>query len=74
MGYVSRWHTEIFFSFFPENRILQFMQIVSNGDNLHKCQMLFSGKKKKKEMENLPTERPLLNLVYISVRYPGNIV
>ena len=25
----------IFFLFFPENRIWHFMQIVSNGDNLH---------------------------------------
>ena len=31
----SRQHTEIFFLFFPENSIWHFMQIVSNGDNLH---------------------------------------
>ena len=31
----SRLHIEIFFFFFPENRIRHFMQIVSNGDNLH---------------------------------------
>ena len=31
----SRKHFEIFFLFFLENRIWHFMQIVSNGDNLH---------------------------------------
>ena len=31
----SRRHTEIFFLFSTENRIWLFMQIVSNGDNLH---------------------------------------
>ena len=31
----SRRHFEIFFLFFPENRIWHFMQIVSLGDNLH---------------------------------------
>ena len=31
----SRQHIEIFFLFFLENKIWHFMQIVSNGDNLH---------------------------------------
>ena len=31
----SRWHFEIFFYCFLENRIWHFMQIVSLGDNLH---------------------------------------
>ena len=31
----SRRYFEIFFLFFPENRIWHFMQIVSLGDNLH---------------------------------------
>ena len=31
----SRRHFEIFFLFFPENRIWHCMQIVSSGDNLH---------------------------------------
>ena len=31
----SRRHYEIFLVFSPENRIWYFMQIVSNGDNLH---------------------------------------
>ena len=38
-----------FFLFFPENRMWQFMQIVSSGDNLHELsnpKILFSGKKK----------------------------
>ena len=28
-------HVEIYFLFFPENKICHFMQIVSNGDKLH---------------------------------------
>ena len=31
----GRGHIEIFFLIFPENRFRHFMQIVSNGDNLH---------------------------------------
>ena len=31
----SRQHIEIFFLFYPENRLWHFMQIVSQGDNLH---------------------------------------
>ena len=37
-----------FFLFFPENRIWRFMQIVSNGDNLHEMSNLFSRKNKKR--------------------------
>ena len=37
----------IIFLFFPKNRIWNFMQIVSLGDNLHECHILFSGKNKK---------------------------
>ena len=36
-----------FFLFFPENRIWNFMQIVSKGDNFRKRQSVFSGKNKK---------------------------
>ena len=35
LGKIFSRHIEIFFSFFPENRIWHFMQIGSNGDNLH---------------------------------------
>ena len=47
----SRKHFKIFFSFFLENRICHFMQIVSIGDNFMeticmKCQILFSRKNK----------------------------
>ena len=42
----SRGHIEIFFLFFPENRFGHFMHIVSNRDNLHEMQNLFSGKNK----------------------------
>ena len=42
-------HIEIVFWFLPENRIWHFMQIVSNGDNLHEMSNLcFLGKNKKK--------------------------
>ena len=40
-------HQVIFFLFFPESRIWHFMQIVSNGDNLHEMSNLFSGKNTK---------------------------
>ena len=38
----NRWHTEIFFIFVPENKFWHFMQIVSNGANLHEMSNLFS--------------------------------
>ena len=41
----SRWHNEIFFFFFPENKIWHFIQIVSMTIYM-KCQILFSGKNK----------------------------
>ena len=42
----SHWHFKIFFFLFPENRIWQFMQIVSNGDNLHEMSIpVFRGNK-----------------------------
>ena len=31
----SRWYFDMFFLFIPDKRIWHFMQIVSNGDNLH---------------------------------------
>ena len=37
-----------FFIFFPKHRIWHYMQIVSNGDNLHEMLNPVSGKKKKK--------------------------
>ena len=37
----------IFFLFFLENRFCHFMQVVSNGDNLHEMLNSFSGKNKK---------------------------
>ena len=44
---VSRRHIEIFFLFFPENRIWHFMQIVSIGDNLHEMSNSVSRKNNK---------------------------
>ena len=44
----SRQHFEIFFLFFSENRIRHFLQIVSNGDNLHAMSLpVFWGKIRK---------------------------
>ena len=40
-------YIEIFFLFFPENRFLCFMQIVSNAGNLHEISNPISGKNKK---------------------------
>ena len=37
----------IFFLLFSENRIWHFMQIVSTGNNLHKCESCFLGKVRK---------------------------
>ena len=45
----SRWHFEIFFLFFPENKIWQFMQIVSFYEVL---ETKFLKKKKKKKKYN----------------------
>ena len=42
----SRLHFEIFFLFFPENRIWHFMQIVSIEENLHKMSKSFFSRKK----------------------------
>ena len=39
----SRQHFEIFFLFFPENRLQHCMQIVTLRDNWHKMSCLFSG-------------------------------
>ena len=49
----SRWHIEIFFLFFPENRFGNFMQINSNlqwRSFEWKCQNLFWGKKWEKSI------------------------
>ena len=35
LGKISADDTEIFFLFFPGNRLWHFMQIFSSGDNLH---------------------------------------
>ena len=43
----SRWHIEIFFLIFLENRVLQFMQIVSKGDTLREMPYPFFWEKKK---------------------------
>ena len=44
---ISRQHIEIISLFFPEKRIWHFMQIVSNGDNLHGMLNSVLGKRKK---------------------------
>ena len=46
MGKTQEKTDDIFFSFFPENRILHFMQIVSCGDNLHELSNPVSRKNK----------------------------
>ena len=46
----------IYFLFFPENRIRPSMQI-SIGENLLKCQILFSKKNKKKYFKMLSAEK-----------------
>ena len=44
----SRLYFEMFFLFFPENRLLNFMQIISYGDNLYVISMpVFSDENKK---------------------------
>ena len=50
----SRQHTELFFLFFPGNKIRHFMQTVSNVSK--KCQILFSGKNKKNIINLLSAE------------------
>ena len=56
----NRQHFEIFFLFFPENRLQHFMQIVSLGDNLHEIlRPIFCEKPEKKSichLLNLPRE------------------
>ena len=43
--FFSRWQIDVIFLFFRENRIWQFMQIVSLGDNLHELSIpVFSEK------------------------------
>ena len=42
----------IFFLFFQENRLWYFMQIVSNGDNLHEMSKPFFWKKRRKYISN----------------------
>ena len=46
LGKCSRQQTDDIFLFFPENRILHFMQIVSIGDNLHDMSNPVSWEKK----------------------------
>ena len=47
LGKIYRWRTEIFLLLFPENRFWHFKHIVSETICM-KCQILFSGKNKKK--------------------------
>ena len=64
----SRWHTEIFYLFFLENRIWQFMQIVSTGDNLHEMSnpvLIFSPKNRIwKFMQTLSNLNEMSNPVF----------
>ena len=43
----SRCHFEMFFLFFPKNSIWHFIQILSNGANLHKMSKLIFWEKNK---------------------------
>ena len=51
----SRRHFEMFFLFFPENRIRHFMQTVSNGDNLHEMSNPIFGIKLGKKLSTCHT-------------------
>ena len=52
----SRCDVEIFFLFFPGNRILHFMKIVSNGDNVHEMSNPVSWENKKNMTSLLSAE------------------